>query len=199
MPIEDVAGTVSDLVREGKVRFLGLSEASAATIRRAHAIHPVAALQSEYSLWERNLEIDIIPVLQELGIGLVPSSPLGRGFLAGNAIRADHYPKGDYRRADPRLQGENFDINMRAAAVLRKIARVKVAELAQIALAWLLHKGEGIVPIPGTKHRAHLSENLRAIEIRLDISELSQLDEALTPDKISGARYNNYNMTFIDR
>ena len=143
VPIEDVVGTMADLVREGKVRFLGLSEAGEQTIRRAHAVHPISALQSEYSLWERNLEPRIIPLLRELGIGLVPFAPLGRGFLTGSAKRAEEYPEGDFRRGDPRYQGENFDANMRAAAAVREMAARKGATAGQIALAWLLHKGDG--------------------------------------------------------
>src|SRR4051794_4551138 len=135
VPIEDVVGVMAELVREGKVRYLGLSEAGAKNIRRAHAVHPISALQSEYSLWERNLETEIIPLLRELGIGLVPFAPLGRGFLTGNVKRAEEYPEGDFRRGDPRYQGENFDKNMRAAAVVREIADRKRAKPGQIALA----------------------------------------------------------------
>src|SRR5204863_5325944 len=138
VPIEDVAGAVGALVREGKVRFFGLSEAGASNIRRAHAVHPVSALQSEYSLWERNLEPEIIPLLRELGIGLVPFSPLGRGFLTGTAKRAEEYPEGDYRRGDPRFQGENFDANMRAAGLVGEVAKRRGATPSQVALAWLL-------------------------------------------------------------
>src|SRR5436309_4386726 len=151
VPIEDVVGVMSDLVSEGKVRFLGLSEAGEQTIRRAHAVHPIAALQSEYSLWERNLEPKIIPLLRELGIGLVPFAPLGRGFRTGSVKRSEEYPESDYRHNDPRYQGENFDANMRAASAVRKVAEQKGASPGQIALAWLLHKGDDIVPIPGTK------------------------------------------------
>src|SRR5213080_398025 len=148
VPIEDVVGVMSDLVSEGKVRFLGLSEAGEQTIRRAHAVHPITALQSEYSLWERNLEPRIIPLLRELGIGLVPFSPLGRGFLAGSAKRAEEYPEGDYRRGDPRFQGQNYDANVRAASLVQRIAEDKGAKPGQVALAWLLQKGVNIVPIP---------------------------------------------------
>src|SRR5258707_11913802 len=155
VPIEDVVGVMSDLVSEGKVRFLGLSEAGEQTIRRAHAVHPIAALQSEYSLWERNLEARIIPLLRELGIGLVPFAPLGRGFLTGAVKRAEDYPEGDFRRNDPRYQGENFDANMRAAAVVSAVADAKGAKPGQIALAWVLHKGDDMVPIPGTKRRIY--------------------------------------------
>src|SRR3954449_12023342 len=150
VPIEDVVGAMGNLVTAGKVRFLGLSEAGEQTIRRAHAVHPISALQSEYSLWERNLEADIIPVLRELGIGLVPFSPLGRGFLTGTAKRGDQYPEGDYRRGDPRFQPGNFEANVNAASVVTEIAKAKNVTPSQIALAWLLNKGEDVVPIPGT-------------------------------------------------
>ena len=169
VPIEDVVGAMAELVREGKVRYLGLSEAGEQTIRRAHAVHPISALQSEYSLWERNLEPRIIPLLRELGIGLVPFAPLGRGFLTGAVKRAEEYPAGDFRRNDPRYQGENFDANMRAAsAVARSLAEKKGATPGQVALAWLLHKGDDIVPIPGTKRRKYLEENVvAAAELQL--------------------------------
>jgi aryl-alcohol dehydrogenase-like predicted oxidoreductase len=199
VPIEDVAGTVRDLIRDGKVLHFGLSEAGETTIRRAHAVQPVTALQSEYSLWERNLEAGIIPLLRELGIGLVPFSPLGRGFLAGNVKRAEEYPEGDFRRGDPRFQGENFDANMRAAGVVREVASGKGATPAQIALAWLLHKGDHIVPIPGTKRRAYLEENVAAAAIELAAADMQRLDDALRPEKISGPRYNERNQRYIDR
>ena len=190
---------MATFVREGKVRYLGLSEAGEKTIRRAHAVHPISVLQSEYSLWERNLESKIIPLLRELGIGLVPFSPLGRGFLAGNARRAEDYPEGDFRRGDPRFQGENFDANMRAAAVVREIAAQRAASPSQIALAWLLTKGEDIVPIPGTKRRKYLEENVAATDIRLTQDELSRLDVDLAPEAISGPRYNEKSMGYVDR
>jgi aryl-alcohol dehydrogenase-like predicted oxidoreductase len=199
VPIEDVVGAMADLVRQGKIRFLGLSEAGEATIRRAHAVHPISALQSEYSLWERNLERDLIPVLRELGIGLVAFSPLGRGFLTGTAKRAEEYPEGDYRRGDPRFQGENFDANMRAAAVVQEVGRRRGATPAQVALAWLLHKGEGIVPIPGTKRRRYLDENLAAASLALAPTEMEELDRALAPEMVAGPRYNERMMAFIDR
>lgn len=199
VPIEDVAGAVADLVKAGKVRYFGLSEAGAANIRRAHAVHPVSALQSEYSLWERNLEADIIPTLRELNIGLVPFSPLGRGFLAGEVKRAEDYPADDFRRNDPRYQGENFDANVKAANIVRDIAAAKDARPGQIALAWLLAKGEDIVPIPGTKRRQYLEENIAAASIRLAAAQIAQLDEALAPDKISGPRYGERMMAAIDR
>ena len=199
VPIEDVVGTMSDLVQQGKVRYLGLSEAGAQTIRRAHAVHPIAALQSEYSVWERNLEAEIIPVIRELGIGLVPFSPLGRGFLTGNVKRADEYPEGDYRRGDPRFQGQNFDANMRAAASVRELAARRGATAGQIALAWLLQKGDDVVPIPGTKRRTYLEENVAAADITLSAAELQQIDEALAPERVSGPRYNEKAMRWVDR
>ena len=199
VPIEEVAGAVGELVTAGKVRFFGLSEAGVANIRRAHAVHPVTALQSEYSLWERNLEQVLIPVLRELGIGLVPFSPLGRGFLTGDVKRAEDYPADDYRRSDPRYQSVNYDANMQAAAVVRDIAASKGAKPGQIALAWLLHKGDDIVPIPGTKRRRYLEENVAAADIRLDAADLRALDDALAPEKIAGPRYNDQLAKTIDR
>jgi aryl-alcohol dehydrogenase-like predicted oxidoreductase len=197
VPIEDVAGTVGELVREGKVRFFGLSEAGAANIRRAHAVHPVAALQSEYSLWERNLEDEILPLLRELGIALVPFSPLGRGFLTGTARRADEYPDGDFRRGDPRFQPGNFEANMAAADAVRALAERKGATPGQIALAWLLHKGDDIVPIPGTKRRSYLEENVGAAAVALTGEEMARLEAALS--RVSGPRYNERQMAMVDR
>ena len=199
VPIEDVVGTMADLVSEGKVRFLGLSEAGESTIRRAHAVHPIAALQSEYSLWERNLEDRIIPLLRELGIGLVPFSPLGRGFLTGTAKRAEEYPEGDFRRGDPRYQGENFDANMRAASAVHELAATKNATPGQIALAWLLHKGDDMVPIPGTKRRRYLEENVGAAAVELSPAEMERLDAALAPGQVAGPRYNEKLMATVDR
>jgi aryl-alcohol dehydrogenase-like predicted oxidoreductase len=199
VPIEDVAATVGELVRAGKVRHFGLSEAGEQTIRRAHAVHPVTALQSEYSLWERNLEGRIIPLLRELGIGLVPFSPLGRGFLAGSVKRAEEYPADDFRRNDPRFQGTNFDDNMRAAGVVRDIAAKHGVSAATIALAWLLQKGDNIVPIPGTKRRTYLEENAAATAVTLAADEVAGLDAALAPDVIAGPRYNERGMSWLDR
>ena len=199
VPIEDTVGAMADLVKEGKIRYLGLSEAGVANIRRAHAVHPITALQSEYSLWERNLEQDILPVLRELGIGLVPFAPLGRGFLAGSTRRAEEYPPNDWRASDPRFQGENFEANMRATAVVREIAAQKGGTPAQIALAWLLHKGADIVPIPGTKRRTYLVENVRASQVTLTGDEIARLDATLAPGVVAGARYNDRLMSYIDR
>jgi len=199
VPMEDVAGAVGDLVAAGKVRFFGLSEAGVANIRRAHAVHPVSAVQSEYSLWERNLEQDVIPALRELGIGLVPFSPLGRGFLTGEVKRAEDYPADDFRRNDPRYQGENYDTNVAAAQVVRDIAAALSAKPGQIALAWLLHKGPDIVPIPGTKRRTYLEENISSAAIALDEAQMRALDAALAPDKIAGPRYTTTMMAMVDR
>ena len=199
VPIEDVVGTMAELVREGKARFLGLSEAGEQTIRRAHAVHPISALQSEYSLWERNLEPRIIPLLRELGIGLVPFAPLGRGFLTGAVKRAEEYPEKDFRRNDPRYQGKNFDANVRAASAVRDLAARKGATAGQIALAWLLHKGDDIVPIPGTKRRKYLEENVAAADVRLTRQEIATLDAALAPEKVSGPRYNAKQAATVDR
>ena len=199
VPIEEVAGTVGELITAGKVRFFGLSEAGVANIRRAHATYPVTALQSEYSLWERNLEAEIIPLLRELGIGLVPFSPLGRGFLTGAVKRAEEYPEGDFRRGDPRYQGENFDANLRAAAAVRELAQSIGATPGQVAIAWLLHKGPDIVPIPGTKRVKYLEENVAAASVALDAAQMQALDEALAPENIAGQRYNPTTMSMIDR
>lgn len=199
VPIEDVVGVMSDLVSEGKVRFLGLSEAGEQTIRRAHAVHPIAALQSEYSLWERNLEPQIIPLLRDLGIGLVPFAPLGRGFLTGSVKRAEEYPESDYRHNDPRYKGENFDANMRAASVVQEAAKQKGATPGQIALAWLLHKGDDIVPIPGTTRRKHLEDNAGAVDVSLNEQDMSKLDAALSPENIAGPRYTEKQMATVDR
>ena len=199
VPIEDVVGAMSELVREGKVRHLGLSEAGERTLRRAHAVHPITALQSEYSLWERNLEPDIIPVLRELGIGLVPFAPLGRGFLAGAVKRAEEYPETDYRRNDPRYQGANFDANQRGASAVRDLAARKGVTAAQIAIAWLLHKGPDIVPIPGTKRRPYLEENVGAATVSLDAAEMTALEAALSADQVAGPRYGEKQMAQVDR
>jgi aryl-alcohol dehydrogenase-like predicted oxidoreductase len=199
VPIEEVAGAVGDLVREGKVRFLGLSEAGVANIRRAHETFPVSAVQSEYSLWERSLESEIIPALRELDIGLVPYSPLGRGFLTGAVKRAEDYPATDFRHGDPRFQGGNFDANVRAAQVVQDIAADHGAKAGQVAIAWLLHKGDDIVPIPGTKRRSYLQDNIDAARLRLAPGEIARLDEALDPSRVSGPRYTEANMALVDR
>jgi aryl-alcohol dehydrogenase-like predicted oxidoreductase len=162
-------------------------------------VHPISALQSEYSLWERNLEPRIIPLLRELGIGLVPFAPLGRGFLTGSVKRAEEYPKDDFRRGDPRYQGENFDANMRAASAVREVAATKGVTPGQIALAWLLHKGSDIVPIPGTKRRKYLEENVAAADVSLTPDDMTALEAALAPENVAGPRYNAERMTQVDR
>lgn len=197
--IEDVVGTMAELVREGKVRFLGLSEAGERTIRRAHAVHPISALQSEYSLWERNLEPHIIPLLRELGIGLVPFAPLGRGFLTGEVKRAEEYPEGDFRRGDPRYQGGNFDANVRAVTVVQDVARERNATPAQVALAWLLAQGDDIVPIPGTRRVSRLEENVAAADVRFSADQMRRLDESLAPGNVAGPRYSEKQMSMVDR
>jgi aryl-alcohol dehydrogenase-like predicted oxidoreductase len=200
VPIEDVVGAMAELVREGKVRFLGLSEAGEQTIRRAHAVHPISALQSEYSLWERNLEARILPLLRELGIGLVPFSPLGRGFLTGAVPRAEEQPEGDFRRtSDPRLRGTNYDANRRIVAALQAIADRRGATAAQVALAWVLGRGDDLVPIPGTKRRKYLEENLAAAELVLSAAETAALDAAAPPGSTAGPRYDPPMQSWIDR
>jgi aryl-alcohol dehydrogenase-like predicted oxidoreductase len=200
VPIEEVAGAVAGLIAAGKVRFFGLSEAGEEVIRRAHAVQPVSALQSEYSLWERNLEERIIPLLRELGIGLVAFSPLGRGFLTGTTKRAEEYPEGDFRRTnDPRMQGANFDANMKAAETIREFARGKGCTAGQAALAWVMHKGKDIVAIPGTKRRTYLEENLGAAELKLSAEDMTILEGALAPGKVAGPRYTEQMMALVNR
>ena len=188
-----------DLVKDGKVRYLGLSEASAKTLRRAHAVHPISALQSEYSLWERGVEEEILPTCRELGIGFVPYSPLGRGFLTGTAKRAEDYPQDDFRRFQPRLQGENFDRNMKIVEAVRAVASAKGAAPGQIALAWLLAQGPDMVPIPGTKRRTYLEENVGALGIELSREELGTLEAAAPRGAAAGERYAARMMALLDR
>lgn len=196
-PIEEVIHAMSELVKEGKVRFLGLSEAGEETLRRAHKIHPISALQSEYSLWERNLEQGILPLLDTLGIGLVPFSPLGRGFLSGNITRAEEYPPTDYRHNDPRFEGKNFDDNIQIVKKVAALAHRKQATPSQIAIAWILHKNPHFVPIPGTKHRKYLEENAASAQVQLSPAEMIELDSTLP--QTAGPRYKGLYMTFIDR
>jgi aryl-alcohol dehydrogenase-like predicted oxidoreductase len=200
IPIEDVVGTMSRFIEEGKVRYLGLSEAGVDTIRRAHKVHPISALQSEYSLWERNLEPDVLPALRELGIGLVPFSPLGRGFLTGTARPAEEYPEGDHRRSrDPRFQGENFKANMKAAEVVFEIAKAMHVTPAQVAIAWLLHQGNDIVPIPGTKKRERLDENSAAADVTLSVETLARLNALFANGQVAGARYDAALLAQVNR
>jgi aryl-alcohol dehydrogenase-like predicted oxidoreductase len=187
--IEETVGAVAELVRAGKVRFLGLSEAGPATIRRAHAVHPISALQTEYSLWTRDPEDGILATIRELGIGFVPYSPLGRGFLTGRFKSPDDIPEGDWRRVNPRFQGENFEKNLALAARVTEIARARKLTPAQLALAWVLGQGKDIVPIPGTRRRASLEENVAAAGVVLTPEEMAQLDEAAPKGAAAGTRY----------
>jgi aryl-alcohol dehydrogenase-like predicted oxidoreductase len=196
VPIEDVAGAVRDLIAQGKVLHFGLSEAGENTIRRAHAVQPVTALQSEYSIWERGLEERVIPALDALGIGLVPFSPLGRGFLTGTGKPAEEYAPSDFRaKNDPRLQGENFAANTRIADLVREIATAHGAKPSQVALAWLLQRGVHIVPIPGTKRRKYLEENLGAASLTLTPGDIAKLDGV----SVAGPRYTERGMAMVDR
>jgi aryl-alcohol dehydrogenase-like predicted oxidoreductase len=199
VPIEDTVGAMADLVREGKVRFLGLSEAGIGTIRRAHAVHPISALQSEWSLWERGVEADIWQVCEELGIGFVPYSPLGRGFLTGQQRRAEDLPDSDYRKKDPRYQGANYDANMAAVAIVKAVAAGHGATAAQVALAWLLAKGDGVVPIPGSKRRVTLEDNADAASLALSAADMATLDAALPPGSTAGDRYGSAAMMAMVR
>lgn len=198
-PVEDTVGAMAELVREGKVRYLGLSEASPATIRRAHAVHPISALQSEYSLWTRDPESGSLPACRDLRIGFVAFSPLGRGFLTGRIRQDADLSEGDYRRTSPRFQGENLDRNLELLRRLEEIASAKGCTSAQLALAWVLAQGDDIVPIPGTKRRVRLEENVRAMEIILSPEERGALDEAFPPGAASGMRYSEEAMKSVDR
>jgi aryl-alcohol dehydrogenase-like predicted oxidoreductase len=189
VPIEDTVGAMAELVEAGKVRHLGLSEASADTIRRAHAVHPITALQTEYSLWEREPETKVFPVLAELGIGFVPYSPLGRGFLTGQLRSPDDFAADDFRRHSPRFQGENFTRNLHLVDRVKELADEKQCSPAQLALAWLLAQGNHIVPIPGTKKRERLAENLGAAAVELSAADLARLDELAPAGAAAGARY----------
>ena len=199
IPIEDSVGAMADLVRAGKVRHLGLSEASPATIRRAVRVHPIAALQSEYSLWWREPEATVLPVCRELGIGFVPFSPLGRGFLSGRVTGTDTLAANDMRRSLPRFQGDNLERNMRLVARLEEIAANNHCPASELALAWLLAKGPDIVPIPGTKRRTYLESNAAAASIVLTAQDVAQLDAAFPPDAAAGDRYNADLMKFVDK
>ncbi|HJP84570.1 MAG TPA: aldo/keto reductase [Gemmatimonadaceae bacterium] len=199
VPIEDTVGAMADLVGEGKVRYLGLSEAGEQTIRRAHAVHPISALQSEYSLWERNLEPHIIPTLRELGIGLVPFSPLGKGFLTGRIDERTKFDSTDFRNSVPRFSEENRKKNLALVERVKRLAEKKNATPAQIALAWILEKGDDFVSIPGTKRRRYLEENLGAADISLTKAEMIELDLDFTPEKVSGERYPPALQAMIER
>jgi aryl-alcohol dehydrogenase-like predicted oxidoreductase len=198
-PVEDTIGAMADLVRQGKVRFLGMSEAGAETIRRAHAAHPITALQSEYSLWTRDPESEVLPICRELGIGFVPYSPLGRGFLTGKIQKPEDLPQDDYRRTTPRFQGENFQRNLDIVKRVEEIAREKKCTPAQLALAWVLAQGEDIVPIPGTKRRKYLQENVGAVDVVLTGEDLARIEEVAPKDAFAGSRYPEAMMKLLNR
>jgi len=198
-PIEDTVGAMADLVRAGKVRWLGLSEAAAQTVRRAHKVHPIAALQTEYSLWSREPEDELLETVRELGIGFVPYSPLGRGFLTGKIRSIDDLEPDDYRRNSPRFQGENFAKNLRLLDEVQAMATEKECTPSQIALAWVLAQGDDIVPIPGTKRRKYLEENVAAFDLRLTQADLARIDRALPPGSAVGTRYAPQAMQALNR
>jgi aryl-alcohol dehydrogenase-like predicted oxidoreductase len=196
-PIEDTVGAMADLVRAGKVRYLGLSEAGPQTIRRAHAVHPVTALQTEYSLWSRDPEGEILPTVRELGIGFVPYSPLGRGFLTGQIKSVDDLADDDFRRNSPRFQGENFQKNLDLVREIEAMAREKGCAPSQLALAWVMAQGDDIVPIPGTKRRRYLEENVSALDVRLTTDDLARIDRTIPPGAAAGTRYPEPGMKMV--
>jgi aryl-alcohol dehydrogenase-like predicted oxidoreductase len=198
-PIEETIEAMAELVRTGKVRFLGLSEAGSETIRRAHAVHPITALQSEYSLWTRDPEKEVLAACRELGIGFVPYSPLGRGFLTGQIRRFEDLPEDDYRRTSPRFQGENFQRNLALVKRVEELARDKKCTPAQLALAWVLARGDDIVPIPGTKHRKYLQENIGALDVNLSPEDLAHIDEVFPHETVAGPRYPDWAMAMVNR
>jgi aryl-alcohol dehydrogenase-like predicted oxidoreductase len=197
-PIEETVGAMADLVKQGKVRYLGLSEASPQTIRRAAKVHPIAALQTEYSLWTRDPEGEILATCRELGIGFVAYSPLGRGFLTGQFKKFDDLPADDYRRHSPRFQGENFQKNLELVQSVEQIAREKGCTPSQLALAWVLAQGEDIVPIPGTKRRKYLEENVGAMAVKLSAEDLRRINQAFPPESAAGERYPEHIMALVN-
>ena len=199
VPIEETVGAMAELVTAGKVKFLGLSEAAPATIRRAHKVHPISALQTEYSLWSRDPEDEILPTIRELGIGFVPYSPLGRGFLTGQFKRFEDLPADDWRRNQPRSQGANFDKNLELVKLIEQMAKQKGCTPAQLALAWLLHQGEDIVPIPGTKRVRYLEENVGALDVTLTAEDLRRIDAIAPKGVAAGTRYAEGGMTTVNR
>jgi len=198
-PIEDTVGAMADLVLAGKVRFIGLSEASPKTLERAHKTHPITALQSEYSLWSRDPELGALDTCRNLGIGFVPYSPLGRGFLTGAITRPEQFPADDFRRSNPRFQGENFARNLKLAEKVRELAARKGCTPGQLALAWVLAQGEDIVPIPGTKHRRYLEENVHALDVRLSRDDLAAIEAIFPPGAAAGERYAEAGMKTLNR
>lgn len=198
-PIEETVGALADLVKQGKIRHIGLSEASAQTIERAHRVHPITAVQSEYSLWTRDPEAQVLPTCRKLGIGFVPYSPLGRGFLTGAITSPDHFDGDDYRRHSPRFQGENFAKNLELVAKVKELAARYGCTSSQLALAWVLSKDEYLVPIPGTKRRKHLEENAVAVEIALSTDQVKEIDNIFPPDAVAGERYAPGMMQMLNR
>ncbi len=199
VPIEETVGAMAELVREGKVRFLGLSEASANTVRRAHKVHPIAALQTEYSLWTRDVETEILPACRELGIGFVAYSPLGRGFLTGTVKETQNLPENDFRRGAPRFQGENLDKNLQFLNQIKAMAKAKNCTPAQLALAWVLAQGDDIVPIPGTKRVKYIEQNAAAVNIKLSPEDIATLDKIAPPGVAAGPRYPESRMQMVNR
>ncbi|MEX3241368.1 aldo/keto reductase [Serratia quinivorans] len=198
VPIEEVVGTMADLIGEGKIRYIGLSEASVATLERAHKVHPITALQTEYSLWTRDAEQGVLAACERLGIGFVPYSPLGRGFLTGAIQRPEDLDADDFRRSNPRFQGENFARNLELVAKVTELAKQKGVAPSQLALAWVLAQGEHIVPIPGTKRRRYLEENIAAVELTLSQAELAAIEAVFPLQAAAGARYGAESMTYIN-
>ena len=198
-PIEDTVGAMADLVKEGKVRYLGLSEAAPETIRRAHAVHPISVLQTEYSLWSRDPEDELLPLVRKLGIGFVPYSPLGRGFLTGKYSTPADLEEGDTRRNHPRFQGENFQANLNLVGAINKMAQEKGCTSAQLVLAWVLAQGDDIVPIPGTKHVRYLEQNIAALDVTLTVDELERIGAALPKGVAQGTRYAAPQMAALNR
>jgi aryl-alcohol dehydrogenase-like predicted oxidoreductase len=198
-PIEDTIGAMAELVKEGKVKFLGMSEAAAGTLRRAAMVHPITALQTEYSLWTRDPEEEILSTCRELGIGFVPYSPLGRGFLTGAFKKPEDLPENDYRRFSPRFQAENFQHNLKIVEIVNEISKEKNCTPAQLALAWVLAQGEDIVPIPGTKRIKYLEENVKALNVKLSKEDLDRINNAVPPDFAKGLRYPESSMKTINR
>jgi len=199
VPIEDTVGEMVRLKEEGKIRFLGLSEAAPPTIRKAHAVHPITAVQTELSLWSRDAEAEVIPTVRELGIGYVAYSPLGRGFLSGRFKSPADFPDDDFRKNHPRFQGENFEKNIQLVHEVEKMAEEKGCTTAQLALAWVLAQGDDIVPIPGTKHVKYLDENIGALDVKLTDSDLKRLDAILPPGAAAGERYHARGMETVNR
>ncbi|WP_116186438.1 aldo/keto reductase [Pectobacterium aquaticum] len=199
VPIEETVGTLAELVQEGKIRYIGLSEASATTLERAHRVHPITALQSEYSLWTRDMEAEILPTCERLGIGFVPYSPLGRGFLTGAIRSQDDLAADDFRRTNPRFSGENFGKNLQLVEKINQLAQEKQVTPSQLALAWVLAQGEHIVPIPGTKRRRYLEENVAALDVTLTKKELAAIDAIFPPDAAAGERYGKESMAALNQ